>query len=89
MIIYLMKAKSTTFSTRIPATDLKTKLSIKSRLKHEPVVDEEKGDNPQRRAIQLIGVPALTCHLQPLSYQRAVGDLSLSTVIQTDSTPPS
>nr|CAH7757323.1 unnamed protein product [Callosobruchus chinensis] len=31
----------------------------------------------RRRAIQLIGDPALTCHLQPLSHRRAVGDLSL------------
>nr|CAH7721562.1 unnamed protein product [Callosobruchus chinensis] len=34
-------------------------------------------DAVQRRAIRLIGDPALTCHLQPLSHQRAVGDLSL------------
>nr|CAH7733035.1 unnamed protein product [Callosobruchus chinensis] len=34
-------------------------------------------DAVQRRAIRLIGDPALTCHLQPLSRQRAVGDLSL------------
>nr|CAH7738014.1 unnamed protein product [Callosobruchus chinensis] len=27
----------------------------------------------QRRVIQLIDVPALTCHLQPLSHRRAVG----------------
>nr|CAH7734895.1 unnamed protein product [Callosobruchus chinensis] len=26
--------------------------------------------------MQLIGDPALTCHLQPLSHRRAVGDLS-------------
>nr|CAH7717976.1 unnamed protein product [Callosobruchus chinensis] len=31
----------------------------------------------QRRAIRLIGDPALTCHLQPLSHRRAVGDLLL------------
>nr|CAH7716667.1 unnamed protein product [Callosobruchus chinensis] len=31
----------------------------------------------QRRAIRLIGNPVLTCHLQPLSHRRAVGDLSL------------
>nr|CAH7742057.1 unnamed protein product [Callosobruchus chinensis] len=31
----------------------------------------------QRRAIRLIGDPTLTCHLQPLSHRRAVGDLSL------------
>nr|CAH7727336.1 unnamed protein product [Callosobruchus chinensis] len=34
-------------------------------------------DAIQRRAIRLIGDPALTCCLQPLSHQRAVGDLSL------------
>nr|CAH7734241.1 unnamed protein product [Callosobruchus chinensis] len=34
-------------------------------------------DTVQRRAIRLIGDPALTCHLQPLSHRRAVGDLSL------------
>nr|CAH7741806.1 unnamed protein product [Callosobruchus chinensis] len=34
-------------------------------------------DAVQRRAIRLIGHPALTCHLQPLSHRRAVGDLSL------------
>nr|CAH7758239.1 unnamed protein product [Callosobruchus chinensis] len=28
----------------------------------------------QRRAIRLIGDPALTCHLQPLSHRHAVGD---------------
>nr|CAH7756401.1 unnamed protein product [Callosobruchus chinensis] len=32
-------------------------------------------DAVQRRAIRLIGDPALTCHLQPLSHWRAVGDL--------------
>nr|CAH7756049.1 unnamed protein product [Callosobruchus chinensis] len=31
-------------------------------------------DAAQRRAIRLIGDPALTCHLQPLSHRRAVGD---------------
>nr|CAH7713599.1 unnamed protein product [Callosobruchus chinensis] len=31
----------------------------------------------QRRAIRLIGDPALTCHLQPLSHRHAVDDLSL------------
>nr|CAH7739831.1 unnamed protein product [Callosobruchus chinensis] len=31
----------------------------------------------QRRAIRFIGDPALSCHLQPLSHRRAVGDLSL------------
>nr|CAH7740507.1 unnamed protein product [Callosobruchus chinensis] len=34
-------------------------------------------DAVQRGAIRLIGDPALTCHLQPLSQRRAVGDLSL------------
>nr|CAH7730054.1 unnamed protein product [Callosobruchus chinensis] len=34
-------------------------------------------DAVQRRAIRLIGDPALTCHLQPLSHRCAVGDLSL------------
>nr|CAH7723706.1 unnamed protein product [Callosobruchus chinensis] len=36
-------------------------------------------DAAQKRAIRLIGDPALTCHLQPLSHRRrrAVGDLSL------------
>nr|CAH7712152.1 unnamed protein product [Callosobruchus chinensis]CAH7739199.1 unnamed protein product [Callosobruchus chinensis] len=32
-------------------------------------------DVVQRRAIRLIGDPALTCYLQPLSDRRAVGDL--------------
>nr|CAH7745044.1 unnamed protein product [Callosobruchus chinensis] len=31
----------------------------------------------QKRAIRLIGDPALTCHLQPLSHRRAVDDLQL------------
>nr|CAH7761314.1 unnamed protein product [Callosobruchus chinensis] len=34
-------------------------------------------DAVQRRAIRLIGDPALTCHLQPLSHRCAVDDLSL------------
>nr|CAH7767799.1 unnamed protein product [Callosobruchus chinensis] len=34
-------------------------------------------DAVQRRAIRFIGDPALTCHLQPLSHRRALGDLSL------------
>nr|CAH7757173.1 unnamed protein product [Callosobruchus chinensis] len=34
-------------------------------------------DAVQRRAIRLIGAPALICHLQPLSHRHAVGDLSL------------
>nr|CAH7745163.1 unnamed protein product [Callosobruchus chinensis] len=34
-------------------------------------------DAVQRRAIRLVGDPALTCHLQPLSHRRGVGDLSL------------
>nr|CAH7723759.1 unnamed protein product [Callosobruchus chinensis] len=35
-------------------------------------------DVVQRRAIRLVGNPALTCHLQPLFHRHAVGDLSLS-----------
>nr|CAH7758935.1 unnamed protein product [Callosobruchus chinensis] len=46
-------------------------------------------DAVQRRAVRLIGDPALTCHLQPLSHRRAVGDLSLFYFIQTDSASPS
>nr|CAH7735177.1 unnamed protein product [Callosobruchus chinensis] len=34
-------------------------------------------DAVQRRAIRLIGDPALTCHFQPLSRRRAVGGLLL------------
>nr|CAH7725860.1 unnamed protein product [Callosobruchus chinensis] len=34
-------------------------------------------DAVQRRANRPIGDLALTCHLQPLSHRRAVGDLSL------------
>nr|CAH7733819.1 unnamed protein product [Callosobruchus chinensis] len=34
-------------------------------------------DAVQRRSIRLIGHPALTCHLQPLSHRRAVADLKL------------
>nr|CAH7756976.1 unnamed protein product [Callosobruchus chinensis] len=34
-------------------------------------------DAVQRRAIRVIGDPALTCRLQPLSHRRVVGDLSL------------
>nr|CAH7750631.1 unnamed protein product [Callosobruchus chinensis] len=34
-------------------------------------------DAVQRRAIRLIGDPALTCHLQPLFYRRTLRDLSL------------
>nr|CAH7748904.1 unnamed protein product [Callosobruchus chinensis] len=34
-------------------------------------------DVVQRRAIRLIGDPALTSHLQPLSHRSTVGDLSL------------
>nr|CAH7757904.1 unnamed protein product [Callosobruchus chinensis] len=34
-------------------------------------------DAVQRRAFRLIGDPALTCHLQPLSHRRFVGGLSL------------
>nr|CAH7733037.1 unnamed protein product [Callosobruchus chinensis] len=48
-------------------------------------------DAVQRRAIRLIGDPALTCHLQPLSHRR--GELLVtshsSTSIQTDSALPS
>nr|CAH7768629.1 unnamed protein product [Callosobruchus chinensis] len=48
-------------------------------------------DAVQRRAIKLIGDPALTCHLQPLSHRRGVLLVTshFSTVIQTDSAPPS
>nr|CAH7752703.1 unnamed protein product [Callosobruchus chinensis] len=46
-------------------------------------------DVVQRRAIRLIGDPALTCHLQPLSHRRAVVAAHFSTVIQTDSALPS
>nr|CAH7763484.1 unnamed protein product [Callosobruchus chinensis] len=38
-------------------------------------------DAVQRKAIRLIRVPALTCHLQRLSHRRAVGDLSLLTSV--------
>nr|CAH7749246.1 unnamed protein product [Callosobruchus chinensis] len=34
-------------------------------------------DAVKRRAIRLIGDSSLTCHLQPLSHRRSVGDLSL------------
>nr|CAH7734573.1 unnamed protein product [Callosobruchus chinensis] len=34
-------------------------------------------DAVQRRAIRFIGDPALTCHVQPLSHRRDVGDLLL------------
>nr|CAH7750620.1 unnamed protein product [Callosobruchus chinensis] len=34
-------------------------------------------DVVQRRSIRFIGDSALTCHLQPLSHRRAVGNLSL------------
>nr|CAH7735355.1 unnamed protein product [Callosobruchus chinensis] len=34
-------------------------------------------DAVQRTVIRLIGDPTLTCHLQPLSHRRAVGDLLL------------
>nr|CAH7740659.1 unnamed protein product [Callosobruchus chinensis] len=34
-------------------------------------------DVVHRRVIRLIGDPALTCYLQPLSHRHAVGDLSL------------
>nr|CAH7727258.1 unnamed protein product [Callosobruchus chinensis] len=39
-------------------------------------------DAVQRSAMGLIGDPALTCHLQPLSHRRAVGDLSLLPVFK-------
>nr|CAH7733830.1 unnamed protein product [Callosobruchus chinensis] len=39
-------------------------------------------DAVQRRAIRLIGDPALTCHLQPLSHRRAVGYLTLLSVFK-------
>nr|CAH7758544.1 unnamed protein product [Callosobruchus chinensis] len=39
-------------------------------------------DAIQRKAIRLIGDPALTCHLQPLSHRRAVGDLHNSVALQ-------
>nr|CAH7752560.1 unnamed protein product [Callosobruchus chinensis] len=44
-------------------------------------------DAVQRRAIRLIGAPASTCHLQPLSYWRGVLLMtsSSSTGIQADS----
>nr|CAH7726521.1 unnamed protein product [Callosobruchus chinensis] len=44
-------------------------------------------DAVQRRAIRLIGDPALTYHLQPLSYRCSIGDLCSSTNIQTNSAP--
>nr|CAH7757383.1 unnamed protein product [Callosobruchus chinensis] len=34
-------------------------------------------DAVQRKAIRVIGDPALTCHLQPLLHRRVVGDFSL------------
>nr|CAH7737899.1 unnamed protein product [Callosobruchus chinensis] len=34
-------------------------------------------DAAQRRVVRLIGDPALTYHLKPLTHRRAVGDLSL------------
>nr|CAH7739633.1 unnamed protein product [Callosobruchus chinensis] len=46
-------------------------------------------DAVQRRAIRLIGDPALTCHLQPLSHRRAILTSQSSIGIQTDSAPPS
>nr|CAH7721616.1 unnamed protein product [Callosobruchus chinensis] len=44
-------------------------------------------DAVQRRAIRLIGDPALTCHLQPLSHRRAVGGLSLSSELTSIISP--
>nr|CAH7739328.1 unnamed protein product [Callosobruchus chinensis] len=38
-------------------------------------------DAVQRKAIRLIGDPALTSHFQPLSHRRAVGNLSLWTAV--------
>nr|CAH7720206.1 unnamed protein product [Callosobruchus chinensis] len=46
-------------------------------------------DAVQRRAIRLIGDPALTCHLQPLLTGVLLVTSHFSTVIQTDSAPPS
>nr|CAH7739014.1 unnamed protein product [Callosobruchus chinensis] len=50
-------------------------------------------DAVQRRAIRLIGDPALISHLQPPPHRRGAGVLLVtshsSTVIQTDSAPPS
>nr|CAH7732243.1 unnamed protein product [Callosobruchus chinensis] len=46
-------------------------------------------DTVQRRAIRLIGDPALTCHLQPLFTGVLLVTSHFSTVIQTDSAPPS
>nr|CAH7744147.1 unnamed protein product [Callosobruchus chinensis] len=48
-------------------------------------------DAVQRRAIRLIGDPALTCHLQPLSHRRGVLLVTShsSTGLQTDSVTPS
>nr|CAH7715135.1 unnamed protein product [Callosobruchus chinensis] len=45
-------------------------------------------DAVQRRAIRLIGDPALTCHLQPLSHRRAVRDLSLFYRYSNEFAPP-
>nr|CAH7765764.1 unnamed protein product [Callosobruchus chinensis] len=44
-------------------------------------------DAVPRRAIRVIGDPALTCHLQPLSHRCAVGDLSLFYLYSKDSGP--
>nr|CAH7718326.1 unnamed protein product [Callosobruchus chinensis] len=48
-------------------------------------------DAVQSRAIRLIGDPASTCHLRPFSHRRGVLLVTshFSTVIQTDSAPPS
>nr|CAH7723122.1 unnamed protein product [Callosobruchus chinensis] len=43
-------------------------------------------DAVQIRAVRFIGDPALTCHLQPLSHWRAIGELSL---LYRYSAPPS
>nr|CAH7738049.1 unnamed protein product [Callosobruchus chinensis] len=46
-------------------------------------------DAVQRGAIRIVGDPASTCHLQPLSRRRGVllVTFHFSTVIQTDSAP--
>nr|CAH7718244.1 unnamed protein product [Callosobruchus chinensis] len=46
-------------------------------------------DAVQRRAIRLIGDPALSCHLQPLSPGVLLVASHSSTGIQTDSAPSS
>nr|CAH7724528.1 unnamed protein product [Callosobruchus chinensis] len=46
-------------------------------------------DAVQRRAVRLVGDPALTCHLQPLSHRVLLVTSHSSIGIQTDSAPPS